>query len=158
MNYDLTNKDDRKSFIRRANQLLKLQRNNVAIIDESNRTLNQNSYIHVLCSILASDIGVTEHYAKQVYFKEMANPDIFITTSKDTITGKMVKFVRSTCDLSLAEMRRAIENFRTWASENGYYLPEATIADDGTMSFATADDKKAFHQATIMTSRVEGYL
>lgn len=153
MNYDLSLKEDRRLFIKRANNLLKHSRTNVALMDESNRTLNQNSYIHVLCRILANDTGVSEQYAKQVYFKELANPDIFISVSKDTITGKMVKFSRSTCDLTLQEMRKAISNFRDWAAENGYYLPEANIADDGTLSFASDDDKTAFHQAEIKTSR-----
>ena len=153
MNYDLSLKEDRRLFIKRANSLLKHSRTNVALMDESNRTLNQNSYIHVLCRILANDTGVSEQYAKQVYFKELANPDIFISVSKDAITGKMVKFSRSTCDLTLQEMRKAISNFRDWAAENGYYLPEANIADDGTLSFASDDDKAAFHQAEIKTSR-----
>ena len=153
MNYDLSLKKDRSLFIKRANNLLKNQRTNVALVDESNRTLNQNSYIHVLCRILAADTGVSEQYAKQVYFKELANPDIFISVSKDSITGKMVKFSRSTCELTLQEMRKAISNFRDWAADNGYYLPDANIADDGTVSFSTDDDKAAFHQAEIQTSR-----
>ena len=158
MNYDLTIKEDRKRFLRYANRLMREQRNNVRIVNESNRTLNQNSYIHVLCRILAAEIGVTESYAKQVYFKELANSDIFITVSKDPITNEMVKITRSTCDLSLQEMRRAITNFRNWASEQGYYLPEANLADDGSLSFASDSDKDAFHQAQIRTSKLEDVL
>lgn len=158
MNYDLSIKEERKKFIQRANCLLKKQRNNVCLKDESNRTLNQNSYIHVLCRIMASETGTTEAYAKQVYFKEMANSDIFCTVTKDTLTGQMVKLVRSTCDLTIPEMRKAITNFRIWAQDNGYSLPEATINDDGTMSFASDDDKTAFHQAEIQTSKQEQYL
>ena len=138
--------------------LLKKSRNNVCLKDESSRTLNQNSYIHILCRILASETGVTEAYAKQVYFKEMANSDIFITVTKDTLTGKMVKLVRSTCDLTIPEMRKAITNFRIWAQENGYSLPEATINDDGSMTFASEEDKAAFHQAQIQTSKLEDYI
>jgi len=46
MNYDLTIKEERKKFIQRANALLAKQRSNVCLKDESNRTLNQNKYIH----------------------------------------------------------------------------------------------------------------
>lgn len=155
MNYDLTIKEERNSFIKRANSLLKKQRVNVSLKDESERTLKQNSYIHVLCRIMATQIGVTEAYAKQVYFKDIANPDVFVTTTKDKVTGQMVKYYRSTCDLTIPEMRKAIAQFRTWASDNGYYLPEATIADDGTMSFTTQADADAYHQALIQTSKFE---
>ena len=155
MNYDLTQKDDRRKFIRYANSLLKNQRNNVCLLDESSRTLNQNSYIHVLCRILAQDVGVTEAYAKQVYFKDIANPGLFCTATKDELTGQMVTITRSLCDLNIQEMRKAITNFRDWAADNGYYLPEATINDDGSMEFASEKDKQAFHQAEIKTSRIE---
>ena len=152
MNYDLTNKEQRKKFIKYANSLLKHQRTLVSLEDKSNRTLSQNCYIHVLCRILAQDTGVTEYYAKQVYFKELSNPDLFIHVTKDTLTGKMVKTIRSSADLSIQEMARAITNFRNWAAEQGYYLPEATLNDDGTMEFASEKDKEAFHQAEIITN------
>jgi hypothetical protein len=155
MNYDLTDKQQRLKFIRRCNFLLKNQRTNVVLTDESNRTLNQNRYIHVLCRVLAQDIGVSEQYAKQVYFKELANKDIFITTTKDPLSGKFIKIIRSTCDLSINEMRQAIETFRIWAAENGYDLPEATLNDDGTMTFETEEARQAFHQAEIETSKTE---
>ena len=155
MNYDLTNKENRKRFIARCNSLLKNQRNNVCLLDESNRTLNQNRYIHVLCRILAQDVGVSEEYAKQVYFKELANPSIFITCTKDPLTGEMIKITRSTCDLNINEMRKAIDGFIRWAAENGYVLPEATLNDDGTMTFTSDQNDTAFHQAEIETSKEE---
>lgn len=155
MNYDLTNKENRRRFIARCNSLLKNQRNNVCLIDESGRTLNQNRYIHVLCRILAQDVGVTEEYAKQVYFKELANPDIFITRTKDPLTNEFIKITKSTCDLTIDEMRRAISGFIRWAAENGYELPEASLNDDGTMSFGDDHNDAAFHQAEIETSKEE---
>ena len=158
MNYDLSIKEDRKRFVKRANSLLKNQRTNVVLQDESNRTLNQNRYIHVLCRIIAEDTGTTERYAKQVYFKELANPDIFVRVTKDTLTNTMVKTIRSSCDLTISEMARAITNFHRWAAELGYVLPEASMDSDGNMSFASENDKKAFHQAEIQTSKVEEYL
>lgn len=158
MNYDLTNKDQRLRFIRRCNSLLRNQRNNVCLVDESGRTLSQNKYIHVLCRILAADVGVSEQYAKQVYFKTLANPGIFVTVSKDPLTGEVIKTIRSTCDLTVPEMRKAIIGFRLWAAENGYNLPDATLNDDGTMSFTTDADSIAFHQAEIETSKEDKFL
>lgn len=160
MNYDLRSSDpaSRKRFVKYANMLLRKERSNVCLIDESERTLNQNSYVHVLCRILAADIGVTEAYAKQVYFKDYANHDIFITTSKDPLTQKLHTMTRSTKDLTIPEMRRAITQFRDWAAEHGYYLPEANIDDDGNMAFASDKDKEAYHQAIIETSKLEDKL
>ena len=152
MNYDLTDKAQRRKFVKYANSLLKNKRTLVSLEDKSNRTLSQNCYIHVLCRILAQDTGVSEYYAKQVYFKELANPDIFVHPTKDQLTGKMIRTVRSSADLSIQEMARAITNFRNWASEQGYYLPEANLNDDGTMEFASEQDKDAFHQAELMTN------
>lgn len=158
MNYDLTIKDERKKFVRRANQLLRLQRNNVSLIDESNRTLNQNSYLHVLCRIMAGETGTTEDYAKQVYFKELANPELFMRITKDPLAHRMVQTMRSTCELTVPEMAKAITQFIKWAAELGYVLPEANLNDDGSLTFKSEEDKQAFHQALIQTSKLEGML
>jgi len=158
MKYDLSIKEERAKFLRYANKLMRDARPCVELCDESFRTLNQNSYIHVLCRILACQIGVTEAYAKQIYFKELANPNIFCTTSKDPITGEFVKVLRSTRDITISEMRNAISNFLRWAAEQGYYLPEASLEDDGTMTFKSGADVDAFHQAEIETSKLEQYL
>lgn len=151
MIYDLTIKDDRLRFIKRVNDLLDKMRTCVSLTDESTRTLNQNSYIHVLFRIMADYTGESEEYAKQVYFKELANPDIFVKFSKDPITGKMIKYIRSSSEISVSEMSRAIENFIRWAAENGVELPEAETNPDGTMSFTSQQDADAFHQAERLT-------
>lgn len=153
MNYNLTNKEDRKRFIRYANSLLKNKKTLVSLDDKSNRTLSQNCYIHVLCRVMAQETGTTEYYAKQVYFKELANPDLFIRVTKDPLTGQMVKTIRSSTELTIQEMSKAIDNFIAWAAEQGYTMPEATSNVDGTMSFNSANDEKAFNQAEIETSK-----
>ena len=158
MNYDLRNKDDRKKFLRYANSLMKNQRRNVKLIDESGRTLNQNSYLHVLCRIMAMETGVTERYAKDVYFKGMANPDIFISEREDPITTTKMAYLKSTTELTVQEMSRAINNFRHWSEDNGYYLPEADIDDSGNVTFSSQDDKEKFEKAQIETSKLDQYL
>lgn len=158
MRYDLTQKDDRKRFVYRCNALLRNKRNNIVMTDESNRTLNQNSYLHVLLRILAAETGVTERYAKDTYFKILSNPDIFVRTMTDPITHESVTYTRSTSELTVEEMNRAINTFRHWSEENGYYLPEARPEDDGSMTFSTEEDEKAFHAAEIYTSKLTGYI
>lgn len=158
MNYDLTQKEERKRFIRRANLLLRKERSNVSLVDESNRTVNQNNYLHVLCRILAEGTGTTEWYAKQVYFKELANPEIFSRITKDPLTNKMVKITRSSSELSVQEMSKALDNFIRWAAEQGYALPAASLNIDGSIEFNSDLDATAFHQAEIITSKAEAYL
>lgn len=104
------------------------------------------------------ETGTTEYYAKQVYFKEVANPDLFVRITKDPLTGKMVKTIRSSTELTIQEMGKAIDNFIRWAAEQGYVLPEATTDVDGEMMFASEEDVKAFRQAEIETSKQEQYL
>ena len=67
----------------------------------------------------------------------------------------MVKTIRSSCDLSIPEMSRAISSFILWAAEQGYKLPEARLNEDGSLEFASEKDKEAFHQAEIKTSHFD---
>lgn len=152
MKYDLTSKSDRLRFIKRANSLLQNKRTVVNLMDESSRTLKQNSYIHVLCRIMANETGQTESYAKEIYLKKLANRELFERVSKDPISGQVVSVTRSISDLTIPELRKAITGFRNWAADNGYYLPNATVNDDGSVTFATDSDKQAFHRALIHTS------
>lgn len=161
MNYDLRNKEDRKRYLRYANKLLREQRSNVKIVDESGRTLNQNSYVHVLIRIVAAYTGETEYYAKQVYFKQMANPGIFSTVTKDMTTGKLVDRLRSTKELSIPEMRKAISGFRQWTLdtfEGKLVLPDATIEDNGNVTFGSDEEREGFVRAEIESSKVENYM
>lgn len=161
MNYDLRNKEDRKRFLRYANMLMRQQRSNVKVVDESNRTLNQNSYAHVLIRIVAAYTGETEYYAKQVYFKALANPGIFFVVTKDSATGKIMKMVRSTADLSIDEMRKAISNFHWWVLQTfdgQLVLPEATIEDDGTVTFRSEAEREGLARADIEASKSEVYM
>lgn len=158
MLYDLRDKESRKKFLRYANSLMRNQRSSVRLIDESDRTLNQNSYLHVLCRILAVETGVTEAYAKEVYLKELANPGLFIHTTKDTLSGKMVRYTRSTAELNIEEMSKAIYSLRNWAAENGYYLPDATIGDDGSVTFNSKEDAEAFRAGERKASELDQYI
>lgn len=155
MRYDLTDKKDRAKFVKRANGLLKNHKTTVMLTDESHRTVNQNSYLHVLCRILANETGVSEDYSKQVYFKRLANENIFVKVTNDRIAKKYIRILRSTSDLTVQEMSKAISSFLKWSSDNGYYLPKATLHDDGSLTFDSQKDSEAFHKALIETGREE---
>lgn len=144
--------------MKRCNHLLKKNSGSVTLVDESKRTLNQNRYLHVIIRILAMETGVTESYAKDVYFKQLANPSIFIAENEDELSGMKVQFLKSTASLTKEEMSRAINNFRHWAEDNGYYLPSADEDESGELKFSSDNDEQAFKQAELETDRLGAYI
>lgn len=152
MIYDLTNPLHRKQFAKRANQLLKQRCRLVDMTNMSQRSSSQNKYLHVIIRILAMETGVSELYAKNKYFKELANPALFKRSMIDPITKEKHEYLLSSTDLSVDEMSQAIDNFRRWSEEQGYYLPEATVNDDGTVTIKP-EDEEAYKQAMIETER-----
>ena len=154
MKYDLSTPLHRKQFIAKCNKLLDDKAKCVTLRDESQRTVKQNSYLHVLCRVLAMETGETEYYAKQVYFKQLANPELFVRESVNKITGEVRQYLRSSSELTRDEMTRAINIFRHWSEDNGYYLPDADVDDEGTVTFKSERDAEAFRQADIETQRV----
>ena len=126
MLYDLSNPLDVQNARVRLESLIK--RSCIAELTEKKqkRTLNQNSYLHLLLGYFASQTGNTLDWVKQQYYKKLCSPDIFIGEKDDPFLGR-VKYVRSSADLRTDEMNLTIERFRNWsASVAGIYLPEAT--------------------------------
>lgn len=152
MIYDLTNPLHRKQFTARANKMLKQRCKIVELTNAAQRSTSQNKYLHVLIRILASETGVTELYAKEKYFKEQANPEFFCKHIVDPITGEEHDYLASSTDLNVEQMSKAIDNFRKWSEEQGYYLPEATIDDEG-IAHISEKDMPAYQQALIETAR-----
>ena len=125
MLYDLSNPLDVQNARVRLESLIK--RSCIAELTEKKqkRTLNQNSYLHLLLGYFASQTGNTLEWVKQQYYKKLCSPDIFIGEKDDPFLGR-VKYVRSSADLRTDEMNLTIERFRNWsASVAGIYLPEA---------------------------------
>ena len=152
MIYDLTNPLHRKQFAKRANQLLKQRSRLVDMTNMSQRSSSQNKYLHVIIRILAMETGVSELYAKNKYFKEFANPELFKRFMIDPITKQRHDYLLSSSDLSIDEMSQAIENFRRWSEEQGYYLPDASFDKNGNITIKP-EDEEAYRQAIIETSR-----
>ena len=93
-------------------------------------SLSQNSYLHVLLSYFACQIGETMEYVKREYFKKLVNPATFIREREDKFLGR-IKFLRSSADLDKDEMTLCIDRFRNWSSAKaGIYLPSP---DEGRM-------------------------
>jgi hypothetical protein len=87
------------------------------------RTLNQNSYLHLIIGAFGAHFGYTTEEAKQIY-KEL-NKTLYEYQKKGVI-GTVKTFYRSSADLSKEEMAKSIDCFREKSDEAGYPLPLAT--------------------------------
>jgi hypothetical protein len=89
------------------------------------RSIDQNSYLHLILSWFSLETGFTLKETKKDIFKKLINPDLFC---KDE-NGKALpeKEWKSTAKIDTAEMTLAIERFRNYSSiEGGIYLPDPT--------------------------------
>lgn len=124
MLYDLRNPLDRERFKRRCNALYQKQ-GIVYLSEKTQRSSNQNRFLHLLCGYLAMETGNTLDYVKEVFYKRTANKELFLREKEDEILGK-VEYLRSSADLSKEEMTLSIDRFRDWSSQTaGVYLPAA---------------------------------
>ena len=128
MIYNTSNPLDKANFLLRAKKLA----DKGAIIEltekKPRRTLSQNSYLHVTIAYFASQYGCTTEWAKQRYFKQLVNPELFVREKDDEFLGR-VKYLRSSADLDVSEMSLAIDRWRNWCSmEASIYIPSADEA------------------------------
>ena len=127
MMYNLSTPLDRERFAARANALL--QKGSVIELTEKTlRSHNQNSYLHLIIGVIAMETGVSLEYAKREYFKKLVNRDLFIRKEQDRFSGE-IEVIRSSADLTIEEMSIAIDRFKRWGAENGFYLPSPEDKD-----------------------------
>lgn len=89
------------------------------------RSLAQNNYLHLLLGYFGSEYGLSIEEVKLDIFKRTCNADLFKRAHANK-KGIRVEFLRSTAELSTAEMTTAIERFRNWSvAVAGIYLPSA---------------------------------
>lgn len=123
MIFDLKNEYQIPQFKEYVNKLLAER----AVVEvkkkHPNRTLSQNSYLHLLLGFFASEYGCSLDEAKIDFYKRECNKELF---EKKTVNkqGIEVTYLRSSSELSTAEMTLSIERFRNWSvSVTGIYLP-----------------------------------
>jgi hypothetical protein len=124
MLYDLKNPLDRERFKRRCNALFTKQ-GIVELSEKTQRSTQQNRYLHLLLGYLAIETGNTMDYAKEVFYKRTANKELFVREKEDDILGR-IEYLRSSAELSKEEMTLSIDRLRDWSSQTaGIYLPAA---------------------------------
>ena len=122
MLYDLKNPLDRERFKRRCNALFKKQ-GIVELSKRVKRSNQSNRYLHFLLGYLAMETGNTLDYAKEIFYKRTANPEIFVREKDDEILGK-IEYLRSSAELTQEEFSLSVDRLRDWSSQvAGIYLP-----------------------------------
>lgn len=124
MLFNLATHIDRERFKRRSNDLFR-KGGIVEVTEKTHRTTSQNAYLHLIIGHMALETGNTLEYVKREYFKITCNPEFFITSKHDPILDMTLQTLRSSAELTSAEMTIAIDRFRDWSAANGIYLPEA---------------------------------
>ena len=111
------------------------------------RTLNQNSYVHVLFQLWGNHFGYSIEEAKQVVKVELGytyekgdgnvgfNPDCYV-------------FLRKTSDMNTKELTEFIDKFRNWSASEGFYLPSSDEIGQNWEYFA-----KEIERAEIVEKR-----
>lgn len=117
MIYNLAVDFDRERFKKRVNALF-AKKVMVELQDISKRTYKQNSYLHLIISYFASQIGEKADVVKQVIYKQIVNKDMFVRFRDD------IPYLRSVKDLTSDEMSMSITRFKSYCSENGVYIPD----------------------------------
>lgn len=125
MLFDLRNEYQIPKFKEYVNKLFKER----AVIEvkkkNPNRTLAQNSYLHLLLGYFGSEYGCSLEEVKIDYYKRACNRDLFERKAVNK-KGNEVTYLRSSSELTTGEMTLSIERFRNFASAQcGIYLPAA---------------------------------
>ena len=90
-----------------------------------NRTLAQNSYLHLLLGYFGSEYVAASMKQKLTFIRGLATV-ICLRERRLTKKGKEVTYLRSSAELTTGEMTLSIDRFRNWsASVAGIYLPAA---------------------------------
>lgn len=116
----------------------------VEFIKKNLRTMRQNNYQHLCIAQFAMEYGYKVDFVKVEFFKKLCNPEIFTVIKEDRFLGT-IKDLRSSTELTSAEMTTAIERFRNWSSEQGTYLP-------------APGDEAFLRHITIEASKMKEYL
>jgi hypothetical protein len=130
MLYDLKNPLQKQSFKAKSELLFQKGDCVVELKTKRGRTINQNSYLHLILSYFGAQTGNTLEYVKEYSYKRLVNPDIFIYEKEDKHIGK-VEVLRSSKDLSVDEMRQSVDKFKHWALiEGDVFLPDAASKEE----------------------------
>ncbi len=125
MKYSTMNKGEASAAILYLTQLVRDEK--VVEVKEvkPRRSLNQNSYLHLLLGAFGAHFGYSLEEAKTIY--KQLNASIYEYSRE--VRGKQHTFYRSSAELDKAEMTKSIDTLREWSAKAGYPLPSAVDQD-----------------------------
>ena len=130
MIYNLSNPYDVERFKGWVDKMIAERKVVEAKRKDENRTIKQNSYLHLIISYFATQYGCGADEAKIDFYKRRCNRDLFERWRRNR-RGDPVPYLRSSADLTKEEMTLSIDRFRNWSSSvAGIYLPSR---EDGEM-------------------------
>lgn len=118
MNYNLADKKEAKSAYDRLRYLTKKGKRVAVTEIRDKRSLNQNSYLHLILADFGLNFGYTLEETKHIY--KSVNKELYYYQKKN------IQFSRSSADLDKKEMAESIDRFMQYSEEHGYKLPPAT--------------------------------
>lgn len=109
-----------------------------------NRSIKQNSYLHLILSYFACQYGCTTEEAKLDFYKRTCNKDLFVVKKVNKL-GREVETLRSSSLLDTQQMTQSIERFRNWsAAVAGIYLPSPQDNDAIIFAMQEVERNKEF--------------
>jgi hypothetical protein len=125
MKYNLKNDFEYEKLILRVKRDRELKNTVEYSKPNKKRSLSINAYLHVLIQYFAVEYGETTRYVKKEIYKDI-NRDIYYIEFKNKKQGYSRDELRSSADLTDAEMALSIERFKNYAAkEAGILLPSS---------------------------------
>jgi hypothetical protein len=100
------------------------------------RTLQQNSYLHLILGYFGTQTGYTTAEAKTLY--KRLNADLYIYEKNNA------KFLKSSADLSKEDMMKSIDKFITYSEDEGIPLPAPDNQDFLDLATNTVEAQKSY--------------
>ena len=123
MIFNLQNEFEHQKFKDQVNKLYS-QRAIVELTKKlPNRSISQNSYLHLLLGFFSSEYGCSLDEAKIYFYKQTCNKELF-ERKRVNKKGVEVTYLRSSSELTTAELTLSVERFRNWSiAVADIYLP-----------------------------------
>jgi len=103
------------------NQVARLKKRVEITRKAEQRSLPQNSYLHLLLQYYGTEVGYTLDEAKTLYKRLNANLYVYEKNGQ--------KFLKSSADLSVEDMAITVDKFIEYAESNGIPMPRADNQD-----------------------------
>ena len=118
----------------------------VEIKEKGNKTPNQNSYLHLILTAFAMEVGENLEYIKQQVFKLHVNSDVFLVDRINPKTKVKRKDLLSITKVDKDVLAKCIDRFIFWSeNEQGIILPKV-------------EDKEALNQIRIEEQKNKVFL